>query len=105
MRKIKWSSLFICIGCIWIAVALLNIEEYYKIVYYKPTSPKNGLVYLMGRIIDLYIGRTGVILFFILLALIFLCSFCKKNMNSIYRRYRDYKESGDWKCLFRPSNM
>jgi hypothetical protein len=53
------------------------------------------------QITDKYVGRIGVAIIFVIFALGLLYCFFKENMNSIYRRYRDYKESGDWKCLFR----
>ena len=101
MRKIKWISLLFCIVFIWTITDLFDADSYHDFVYRHRDSPGASWLYVLMRTIDKCVGRIGVIILLSTIALCCLYFFYKENMNSIYRRYRDYKESGDWKCLFR----
>lgn len=88
MRKIKCFDLVLCIGCIWVIATLFNVDSYNE----------NGrgltdsiLFYLAFYKVDEYLGRTGIIIFFIALALIFLFDFLRNNIASIKNRYREWE--------------
>ncbi|NDV79488.1 hypothetical protein [Dysgonomonas sp. 511] len=106
MRKIKWGDLVVTIGCLFMiyCFVFLNTPEQYASLVQQPYGQGSGstgsmIFYFVMYKIDQWIGKTGVICFFLLLALFFLYHFLNENMPSFKNRYRDYKETGDWKKL------
>jgi len=104
MRKIKWFDLFLALFSFCTIFYFGNPAVYDSFVKH-PLTNGSGLTgsrvfYLIMYKIDLYVGRTGVTIFFIILALFFLYHFFRENLPSIKNRYQDYKETGDWRKLF-----
>lgn len=104
MRKIKWGDLLLFFCVLYTLIFLFGFDRYDYFIK-NPTEHGSGttssrLFYFLMFKMDEYIGRTGLFIFFVFWGLIFLSDFYRDNMAAIKNRYRDWKETGDWRKLF-----
>jgi hypothetical protein len=105
MRKIEWGDFIGFLACLFVFIVSLLNDAIYDDFVKTPFDHGSGttgsrLWYLMMHKIDQYIGKVGLLCFFVGLGLFFLLSFFRENWVSIKNRYRDYIETGDWRKLF-----